>query len=276
MQLEKSYACHGGTVGYYVHESGVTHTPMKFSLFLPPQIKERAVPYLLFLSGLTCTEDNFTVKAGAYKLASELGVAILAPDTSPRGEAVANDDAYDLGQGAGFYLDATQEPWATHFQMESYLIKELLPLVEGEFAFDQERRFISGHSMGGHGSLTLYFKYPQMFQSCSAFAPIVAPSQVPWGQKAFEAYLGNERDRWQEHDACWLVKQARYADRNLPILIDQGLNDSFLEEQLKPHLFQEACKQAGQKLVLREHAGYDHSYFFIQSFIDDHLRWHLE
>ncbi|MEO0836834.1 MAG: S-formylglutathione hydrolase [Cyanobacteria bacterium J06642_3] len=276
MQLEKSYVCHGGTVNYYVHESEITHTPMKFSLFLPPQIEERAVPYLLFLSGLTCTEDNFTLKAGAYRLASELGVAILASDTSPRGQEVADDEAYDLGQGAGFYLDATKDPWSTHFQMESYLIKELIPLVDKEFVFDKERRFISGHSMGGHGSLTLYFKYPGFFASCSAFAPIVAPSQVPWGQKAFSAYLGDNLDRWQEHDACWLVRQARYAERNLPILIDQGLDDSFLEEQLKPHLFQEACDEAGQKLVLREHAGYDHSYFFIQSFIDDHLRWHLE
>lgn len=276
MQLEKSYACHGGTVNYYVHESGITQTSMKFSLFLPPQIKEKEVPYLLFLSGLTCTEDNFTVKAGAYQQASELGIAVLAPDTSPRGETVPNDDAYDLGQGAGFYLDATQEPWAKHFQMESYLIKELLPLVEEEFSLDKSRRFICGHSMGGHGSLTLYLKYPQMFASCSAFAPIVAPSQVPWGQKAFQAYFGNEPEQWQEHDACCLVKKAENADRNPPILIDQGLNDSFLEEELKPHLFKEACSQAGQKLVLREHADYDHSYFFIQSFIADHLRWHYE
>ncbi len=249
---------------------------MKFSLFLPPQIKEKEVPYLLFLSGLTCTEDNFTVKAGAYQQASELGIAVLAPDTSPRGETVPNDDAYDLGQGAGFYLDATQEPWAKHFQMESYLIKELLPLVEEEFSLDKSRRFICGHSMGGHGSLTLHLKYPQMFASCSAFAPIVAPSQVPWGQKAFQAYFGNEPEQWQEHDACCLVKKAENADRNPPILIDQGLNDSFLEEELKPHLFKEACSQAGQKLVLREHADYDHSYFFIQSFIADHLRWHYE
>ena len=274
MQLEKSYKCHGGTVSYYVHESKVTQTPMRFSLFLPAIASNQAVPYVLFLSGLTCTAENFTTKAGAYGKANELGIAILAPDTSPRGENVPDDEGYDLGQGAGFYVDATQEPWAKHFQMESYIIKELLPAVEQEFSLDRDRKSISGHSMGGHGALTLYFKYPDLFKSCSAFAPIVAPAQVPWGKKVLTAYLGDNPEEWQNHDACALVAKASNPQNNPAILIDQGLNDNFLAEQLKPQLFEEACDRVGQKLTLREHSGYDHSYFFIQSFINDHLEWH--
>ena len=274
MQLEKSYLCHDGIVEYYVHQSKITQTQMRFSLFLPSKAKEEDVPYMLFLSGLTCTEDNFTTKAGAYQKANELGIAILVPDTSPRGDNVADDDSYDLGQGAGFYLDATQQPWAKHFQMESYIIKELLPMAEKEFALRPTHKFICGHSMGGHGALTLYLKYPDLFNSCSAFAPIVAPSQVPWGKKAFSAYLGDVPDEWQRHDACVLVEQSQNSKKNTPIKIEQGLDDEFLEKQLKPYLFEEACKRAGQKLILRKHDGYDHSYFFLQTFIDDHLEWH--
>lgn len=274
MQLEKSYACHDGIVRYYVHESNITQTSMRFSLFLPSKAREKNVPYLLFLSGLSCTEDNFTTKAGAYRKANELGIAILVPDTSPRGKNVPNDENYDLGQGAGFYIDATQQPWANHFKMESYVIKELLSISEKEFPLDSSRKSICGHSMGGHGALTLYLKYPDLFNSCSAFAPIVAPSQVPWGQKAFRAYLGDTPDEWQHHDASALVEQSQNSQQNKPIFIDQGLDDAFLEKQLKPYLFKEACQRAGQKLILREHTGYDHSYFFIQSFIDDHLEWH--
>lgn len=274
MELEKPYTCHGGIVKYYVHHSDATGTPMRFTIFLPPQAKDKAVPYMLFLSGLSCTEENFTTKAGAYKKAAELGVAILAPDTSPRGGNVPDDDAYDLGQGAGFYLDATKELWAKNFQMERYIMKELLPLVEEQHPLDTSCRYICGHSMGGHGALTLYFKYPGHFASCSAFSPIVAPSQVPWGKKAFTAYLGDDQDEWRKHDACALVTQAKNAAENPAIMIDQGLDDQFLEEQLKPQLFQQACDQAGQKLRLRLHEGYDHSYFFIQSFMDDHLEWH--
>lgn len=248
---------------------------MKFSVFLPPNASGNT-PYLVFLSGLTCTEDNFTTKANAYQKAAELGIAILAPDTSPRGEDVANDDAYDLGQGAGFYLNATQEPWAKHFRMESYIMRELLPLVENEFSLNSKACAITGHSMGGHGALTLYFKYPEKFKSVSAFSPIVAPSQVPWGHKAFTAYLGSDEETWKNHDACHLVSIAPSASSNAPILIDQGTADNFLEEQLKPHLFEQACKAAGQKLTLRMQNGYDHSYFFIQSFIDDHLDWHAK
>ena len=274
MHLEKSHVCHGGTLHYYSHESKVTQTTMRFSLFLPQKAQKEKVPYMLFLSGLTCTAENFTTKAGAYAKASELGLAILAPDTSPRGENVPDAETYDLGQGAGFYLDATQEPWAKHFRMESYLIEELVPTAEAEFTLRGAQKFICGHSMGGHGALTLYFKYPELFKSCSAFAPIVAPSQVPWGQKVFKAYLGDTPSEWQQHDACFLVENATNPKQNNPILIDQGLADGFLAEQLKPHLFQEACDRVGQKLTLREHPGYDHSYFFIQSFIEDHLNWH--
>jgi len=275
MKLEKQHTCHGGTIEYYSHESEQTKTPMRFSLFVP-EGAGADIPYVVFLSGLTCTEDNFTTKAGAYKKAAELGLAVLAPDTSPRGEDVPDNDAYDLGKGAGFYIDATQEPWADNYRMESYIMKELLPKAEAKFALNSKNKSIMGHSMGGHGALTLYFKYPDEFKSVSAFSPIVAPTQVPWGQKAFAAYLGDNRAEWNAHDACELVHNAESAEGNAQILIDQGLGDDFLEEQLKPELFEQACKDAGQRLKLRQHKGYDHSYFFIQSFIDDHLEHHKE
>lgn len=276
MKLEKQQVCHGGTISYYSHDSEQTKTSMRFSLFLPKGAEAGAcVPYIVFLSGLTCTEDNFTTKANAYRRAAEQNVAILAPDTSPRGDGVANDDAYDLGQGAGFYMNAVQEPWVNNFQMESYIIDELLPLVEREAPLLNQKS-IMGHSMGGHGALTLYFKYPALFQSCSAFSPIVAPCAVPWGHKAFTAYLGDNRAEWEKHDACKLVGRAENAQNNTAILIDQGTADDFLEEQLKPHLFEAACAEAGQALTLRMQEGYDHSYFFIQSFIDDHIDWHVK
>jgi len=248
---------------------------MRFSLFLPDHAQQ-GTPYIVFLSGLTCTEDNFTTKANAYKTANDLGIAILAPDTSPRGDGVADHDDYDLGQGASFYINATEEPWAEHFQMERYIIDELLPLVEVEFSLDANHKSITGHSMGGHGALTFYFKYPDLFKSCSAFAPIVAPSKVPWGHKAFSAYLGDHESEWKEHDACHLVAQSKPAIKNNPILIDQGLNDPFYKGQLKTELFKTACKNAGQSLTLRLHNDYDHSYFFIQSFIDDHIQFHAK
>ncbi len=276
MNLVKQHHCHGGVVQYYKHEAHETKCPMTFSLFLPPNHEQNeSIPYVVFLSGLTCTEDNFTAKANAYQKAAELGVAVLAPDTSPRGDDAPNDEAYDLGQGAGFYLDATQEPWSKNFRMESYILNELLPLVESEFNLDTNRKSIMGHSMGGHGALTFYLRHPEKFKTCSAFSPIVAPSQVPWGQKAFKAYLGDDESQWAKHDACALVGESDCSE-NAPILIDQGQGDDFLEEQLKPHLFQEACGKVGQALELRMQAGYDHSYFFIQSFIDDHLEWHYK
>lgn len=275
MKQEAIHTHHGGTLGYYSHQSTQTKTAMRFSLFTPPEDKKTGA-YLVFLSGLTCTEDNFTTKGGAYKRASELGLSILAPDTSPRGNDIADDDAYDLGQGAGFYLDATQAPWAENFKMESYIMAELLPLIETEFSLNTAAKSITGHSMGGHGALTLYFKNPDQFQSCSAFSPIVAPATVPWGQKAFTAYLGQNQETWLKHDATMLVSATKNAEKNAPILIDQGLGDNFLETQLKPEIFENACKKSGQKLTLRLHDKYDHSYFFIQSFINDHLDWHWQ
>ncbi|MGH1378911.1 MAG: S-formylglutathione hydrolase [Alphaproteobacteria bacterium] len=273
IKCNKFVRVHGGSLGYYSHESENTKTSMNFTVFTPPEDK-KCIGYVVFLSGLTCTEDNFTTKAGAYDVASSLGLAVLAPDTSPRGEGVADDDAYDLGQGAGFYINATQEPWADNFQMESYLIEELLPICEKELSLPSNNKAIMGHSMGGHGALTLYFKYPDMFCSCSAFSPIVAPSIVPWGQKAFSNYLGDDRLIWSNHDACELVRRAHNPKDNPEILIDQGMADNFLVEQLRPEMFEQACAEVGQKLKLRLHDGYDHSYFFIQSFIADHLAWH--
>lgn len=259
----------------YEHESTALKCTMKFSLFLPAQTKDSKVPLLTFLSGLTCTHENFTTKAGAYGFAAEHGLAILAPDTSPRGEDVPDDaDSYDFGKGAGFYINATETPWAEHYQMESYVTNELNKLVCQEFAVDADRQGVCGHSMGGHGALTLYLKYPELYKSCSAFSPIVAPAQVPWGEKAFSRYLGDDKSEWEKHDATALMDAMSDRGDAPTILIDQGTGDQFLEEQLKPHLFEEACKKAGQGLDLRLQDGYDHSYYFIQSFIGDHIRYH--
>jgi len=277
LETTSNHKTFGGEVRYCTHASAANKCTMSFAVFLPPERESKPsvkTPYLLFLSGLTCTADNFATKAGAFAKAAELGLAIVIPDTSPRGDDVPNDDAYDLGQGAGFYLNATQAPWAEHFQMESYLLNELLPLVEAEYGLSSNKRSIAGHSMGGHGALTLHYRHPGAFASCSAFAPIVAPTQVPWGKKVFSAYLGENQKAWRAHDACELVANAAPHQLEKPILIDQGLADNFLEEQLKPELFETACQNAGQKLILRRHEGYDHSYFFIQSFINDHLEFH--
>lgn len=272
LEIVNRHGCFGGTVTYYRHESSATGTLMRFSAFVPADAQ--AAPLLWFLSGLTCTEDNFTVKGGAYRMAAELGLAIVAPDTSPRGPGVADDPAYDFGQGAGFYLDATQAPWASHFRMERYIAQELPSIVAKHLPVDAHRQGIFGHSMGGHGALTLALKYPQQFTSISAFAPIVAPTQVPWGRKAFAGYLGPDEAAWAGHDACVLMRRAGDR-RGMPaILIDQGTDDPFLHEQLRPELFEAACSEAGQALTLRHHAGYDHGYFFVSTFIDDHLRHH--
>lgn len=276
MKKIESNKCFGGDVNVYEHESKTLNCTMKFSVFLPEQAKDGPCPAMMFLSGLTCTHDNFTTKSGAYKAAAKLGMIIIAPDTSPRGDDVPDDkDSYDFGKGAGFYIDATQKPWSKHFHMESYIADELYDLVHDKLPVAEGRMGLSGHSMGGHGALTLYFKYPEKFASVSAFSPIVAPSQVPWGQKAFSGYLGDDREAWLAHDACALVAEADIEDAP-EILIDQGLADQFLEEQLKPHLFEKACKKVGQKLNLRQHAGYDHSYYFIQSFIGDHIAHHAK
>ncbi|MCK0070929.1 S-formylglutathione hydrolase [Kordiimonas laminariae] len=263
--------CFGGMQGYYSHVSVTLGCEMRFSVFTPPQAKNGKVPVLWYLSGLTCTEDNATVKAGFQRIASELGLMIICPDTSPRGDDVPDDEGYDFGKGAGFYVNATEEPWAKNFQMYSYITKELPALIANEFAADMNRQGITGHSMGGHGALTIWLKNRDTYKSISAFAPIVSPMNCPWGEKALTGYIGENREGWAEYDACALLEKHGASDTE--ILIDQGLVDNFLEGQLKPELFKEACEKTGQKLNLRMQEGYDHSYFFIASFVEDHL-WH--
>ena len=272
MELVQSNRSFGGEQRIYRFNSISLQGESRFGIYLPAQaLAGQACPTLFYLAGLTCTEETFAIKAHAQRLAAQLGLILVTPDTSPRGEQVAQGDHWDIGQGAGFYINATQAPWAEHFQMESYIVEELYDLVIQQFAVQAERIGIFGHSMGGHGALTLALKYPEKFKSVSAFAPICAPSQCPWGEKAFSNYLGSDQAEWLKHDASALVqtKTAHFAD----ILIDQGLSDQFYS-QLNPALFQQACQAVGQPLTLREHAGYDHGYYFIQSFIDDHLQFH--
>ena len=274
LDLLSSHACFGGEQRFYQHASTTIGLPMKFSVYLPPQAQQGPVPAVLYLAGLTCTEETFAIKAGAQRLAAELGLALIAPDTSPRGEAVlalpGATASWDFGVGAGFYLDATQSPWNTHWRMESYLLQELLPLVDQHLPIDAQRLGIFGHSMGGHGALTLALRHPGRWRSVSAFSPIVAPSQVPWGQKALAAYLGEDPAAWRAHDAVALIAGAR---ERLPLLIDQGEADEFLP-QLRPELLRAACDAAGHPLTLRLHPGYDHGYYFIASFIADHVAHH--
>lgn len=270
VEIKTQHKTHGGTLTYAQHQSAVTGTPMRFSVFTPPG--EGPFPYLIWLSGLTCTEDNFTTKAGAYGAAAQHRVAVVAPDTSPRGEDVADDPAYDLGQGAGFYIDATQAPWAPHFKMESYVTRDLIAAVEGVFSL-QAKRSIFGHSMGGHGALTLAMKHPQLFKSVSAFAPISSPTRCPWGEKAFSAYLGADRETWKTHDATLLIEAGKAKPFD-DILVDQGLGDQFLENQLRPELLEAAAAKAGQKLSVRRQPGYDHSYYFMATFVADHVAFH--
>jgi len=275
LELLSEHACFGGVQRFYRHNSQAIGLNMRFGVFLPAAALKPAahVPALFFLAGLTCTEETFAIKAGAQRAAAEAGMLIVTPDTSPRGAGVEGESAHwDFGVGAGFYLDATQQPWAKHYRMESYL-RELLQLLVQQFPIDPQRIGISGHSMGGHGALTLALRHPDVFRSVSAFAPIAAPSLCPWGIKAFSGYLGDDRQQWAAHDASLLMEQAQ---NPFPggILIDQGLGDKFLAEQLHPEEFEAACRNAGQPLELRRHAGYDHGYYFIASFIDDHIRFH--
>lgn len=265
---------HGGTQGVYRHASTETGTPMVFSVFLPPQVADGAkLPVVWYLSGLTCTHANVTDKGEFRQAAADLGLIIVCPDTSPRGEGVADDTAWDMGQGAGFYVDATQAPWAPHFRMWSYVTKELPEVVAANFPVDMDRQGITGHSMGGHGALTVALRHPGRFKSVSAFAPIVAPTQVPWGHKALPGYLGDDPAAWRRHDTVALIEDgARVPD----LLVDQGTADSFLENQLRPELLRQACAAAGIPLTLRLQEGYDHSYFFISTFMRDHLEWHAE
>lgn len=268
---------HGGTLGVYKHESTSTGTGMTFSVFLPPQAMEGAkLPVLVYLSGLTCTHANVTDKGEYRKACAELGIVFVAPDTSPRGEGVADDPegAYDFGLGAGFYVNATQAPYAGHYRMWDYVADELPALLGANFPVDLGRMGITGHSMGGHGALTLGLTYPDRFRSLSAFAPIVAPGQVPWGQKALGGYLGEDRASWRKHDALALIEDGQRPAG--AVLVDQGDADGFLAEQLRPDLLDAACKAAGIDLTLRLQPGYDHSYNFISTFMDDHIRWHAE
>ena len=271
------YRCFGGRQQFFQHASHQIGLPMRFSVFLPPQAEHTRVPALLYLAGLTCNEETFILKAGAQRAAAELGLALIAPDTSPRGANVPGEaDSWDFGVGAGFYLNATQAPWAPHWRMESYLMAELLPLITASFPIDAARLGVFGHSMGGHGALTLALKYPGVFQSVSAFAPICAPAQCAWGHKAFTGYLGTDETQWAAHDATCLMQAQSQAPFPAGILIDQGLGDKFLESQLHPHLLEAACASVGQPLTLRRHADYDHSYYFIATFIEDHLQHHAQ
>jgi len=266
------HACFGGVQGFYEHASSAIGLPMKFGVYRPPQAADGPVPALFWLAGLTCTEETFAIKAGAQRVAAELGLMLVTPDTSPRDTGVPGADAHwDFGHGAGFYLDATAAPWNAHWRMASYVTDELRALVLEHFDGRAERVGIFGHSMGGHGALTLALRHPGRFQSVSAFAPIAAPMQCPWGIKAFGGYLGDDRAAWARHDATELVKAGA---RVPPLLIDQGLADQFLAEQLHPDLFEAACLAAGQPLTLRRHEGYDHGYYFISSFMADHLAHH--
>ena len=270
MERIEHRACFGGWQDVYRHRSNVLGCDMNVAVYLPPQAEATTLPVLYWLSGLTCTEQNFITKAGAQRYAAEHGVILVAPDTSPRGEYVANDPAYDLGQGAGFYLNATQPPWATHYRMHDYIVEELPNLIEAHFPASAARA-ISGHSMGGHGALTIALRNPGRYCSVSAFSPIVAPSELPWGQKAFAHYLGEDREAWRAYDTCELIAQA---SERLPLLIDQGDADEFLASQLQPQRLQAACDAVGHPLQLRLQPGYDHSYYFIASFIGEHLAWH--
>jgi S-formylglutathione hydrolase len=264
--------CHGGDLGYFRHRSAVTDCDMRFAVFTPPQVSNGPVPVLYYLAGLTCTEETFVTKACALQHAARLGLMLVAPDTSPRVELPGDRTSWDFGIAAGFYVDGIQEPWSKHYRMYSYVVNELPGVIAGSFRADPKRSAIFGHSMGGHGALTIALKNPERYKSVSAFAPIVAPMQVPWGLKAFTGYLGEDRTAWSQYDACALLAGGRrFPDT---ILVDQGTSDKFLREQLRPELLEQACQAAGQPLELRMHTGYDHGYFFIQTFIADHLAWH--
>jgi S-formylglutathione hydrolase len=272
LNVISEHKCFEGVQGYYSHASDTIGLEMRFSVFQPPQALIRKVPVLYYLAGLTCTEETFPIKAGAQRIASDLGLMLVAPDTSPRGANIPGEsDSWDFGIGAGFYVDATREPWAAHYRMYSYVTRELPDLIASQFKADGSRQGIFGHSMGGHGALVCALRNPVQYRSVSALAPICAPARCPWGRKAFSGYLGDDEATWQIYDASELIRRARYHGT---ILIDQGLADKFLPEQLNPDVFEAACKESGQKLRLNRRAGYDHGYFFIATFMEQHLRHH--
>ncbi|WP_267383513.1 S-formylglutathione hydrolase [Cyanobacterium sp. uoEpiScrs1] len=273
LTLKSKYQCFGGTVSYYSHQSQCCNHPMNFAVYCPPQAATKPTPVLYYLPGLTCTEENFIIKAGAHQFAAKYGIILVVPDTSPRGTGIAEEDtAWDLGSGAGFYIDAVIEPWKSHYQMYSYVVKELHNLIQDNFNIKDTKVSIFGHSMGGHGALIFALKNPQQYTSVSAFAPVTSPSHCPLGQKVFTAYLGDDKNNWYQYDASELIKKTQL---KYPILIDQGLADPFyFQKQLLPEKFKEVCECVGQSLILRFHEKYDHSYFMISSFIEDHISYH--
>ena len=273
MERVSEAKCFGGSQGVYSHQSSATGTPMTFQVFVPEHAPGEKLPVLWWLSGLTCTHANAMEKCEYKRACAEHGIILVGPDTSPRGDDVPDDEAYDFGKGAGFYVDAVREPWAKHFRMRSYVEQELPALIDDAFSVDMDRQGISGHSMGGHGALTISLRNPGRFRSTSAFAPIVSPMNCPWGEKALTGYIGDDRAAWREYDACALIEDGA----RLPeLLVDQGRADTFLDEQLKTHLLEEACRKADIPATIRMQEGYDHSYFFVSSFIDDHIAWHAE
>ncbi len=273
--IVSQHRCFGGMQYFCRHASRVNHCEMRFAVYVPPQAHSERLPALYYLAGLTCTEETFMIKAGAQRLASELGLLLVAPDTSPRNVGLPGDsDSWDFGTGAGFYLDATRPPWSQHFNMYSYVTSELPELLEQHFPVQGERRGIFGHSMGGHGALTIALKLPGRYHSVSAFAPISAPMRCPWGQKAFSGYLGDDESLWRQYDTTELLASLATGKGRPPLLVDQGLADQFLDTQLKPELLEAACQRSGYPVTLRRHEGYDHGYYFVSTFMDDHLRHH--
>ncbi|MBW7875566.1 MAG: S-formylglutathione hydrolase [Candidatus Cloacimonetes bacterium] len=271
--VSKNY-CFSGVQHVFEHDSLILGCKMKFGLYMPANTERQKIPLFLWLSGLTCTHENFVTKSGIQGIASRHGVCVLAPDTSPRGIGISGeDDSWDFGTGAGFYLDATNSPWDKNYKMESYLVQELIPLVLKTYPELYDQVMISGHSMGGHGALTLGLNYPHIFGSVTAFSPICAPIRCPWGQKAFSNYLGEDKTGWARYDTCELITSGKTTK---PILIDQGLSDNFLQEQLKPELLEESLKHSTQKALIRRHENYDHSYYFVSTFLEEHLLWHLK
>lgn len=277
LKVLSEHACFGGRVGFYRHWSEATQCKMNFSVFVPPLEGKKKAPVLTWLSGLTCTEETFMIKAGAQRVAARLGLMLVSPDTSPRScKLTGEEDDWDFGTGAGFYLDATQIPWIKHYRMYSYVIHDLQEAVFANFPGDRKRQGLFGHSMGGHGALTIGLKHPEIYYSLSAFAPIVAPMEVPWGIKAFTHYLGSHKEVWRQYDASKLMAQVRDAKKRPPLLVDQGLADQFLKIQLKPELLEAAAKESGYPLKIRRRKGFDHGYYFISTFIEDHLKHHAK